>query len=547
MTEVIKATELVVQEYVASIGLNPNNVFYQRIASTNVNTSQAQWQIISPNKNALLLSNAWINWKPTITRVRTDTGAAENFIQNGVMASFKSAFPFANAMSNIQTTLNSASISISQPRRFMEHLAMMFAGRQGAKKCLSGAGGGFLGLDGYNTNGAATQGTYAGWLKPDYQLLNNEEFFGSKLIKARGNTSLNGTNSHQINCLEPVIAPPFNPFLKLKDGMPDYCWFKHMSPMIPHVSNLEISINFQNINPSTILSRYIRIGAAGQAGLTISTLAADLILWWYAPPPTMTIPRQVAINSWNVREFVKDIGAVNNNTAQDGLSTELIQLHAVPSLIVIHAEVDKDSDSYTNASMKGDTDQAGGGAINSANANALDSYCEITNFQVILGDRPQVISTTFTQEELYYLTVKNSKVDDFPYEFQQWKGSVLINPVAAAGTINRLGKMFIALRPKDLSEKFGAGVKFPTSLQFSMSVTPRDGLAGLGGGNKSYKLYTHVYSGKHFLSLTPDSGQYQEQQIDISSLAQSQLAQSGVGDVGGKIDDSRYVSRIPEM
>ena len=81
MTELVKATELSVQTYVSSIGLNPDNVYYQRIASTNISSSQAQWAFISPNRRALLLSLAWIHWKPTIQRTIVG-GAAEGFINN---------------------------------------------------------------------------------------------------------------------------------------------------------------------------------------------------------------------------------------------------------------------------------------------------------------------------------------------------------------------------------------------------------------------------------------------------------------------------------
>ncbi len=568
MVDTIKATELVVQQYIASIGLNPDNVYYQRIASTNISLNQAQWQIISPNKRANLLSLGWINWKPTITKT-TDAGVPENFVNNGIHANFKSGLPFTNAMSSIETTTNSATMTISQPRRFAEHLCMMFGGRKGTRNCFGTCGGEFRGLNGYSDNQAATRNLLTtGHPQIDIPFFHNEERFAEKLSRAAGAINLNGLNNLQINCMEPIFSPPFNPFAKLKEGMPEYCWFKHMSPVIPSVSRLEINCQFQNISQAVLHARYLRTGANALKRLTISALAADLILYWYNPPSKMVMPRQVQLQSWNVREFITPItglgaqGIVDNGLVVTSVETDLLQLHNVPSLIVIHAEVDKDSTSYSSRALHVDDNQAGNVVTLSANSNSMDSYMEITNFEVILGDRPQVISRSFTQDELYYLTIKNSKINDFPYSFDSWRGRVIPESVAAGTAYTQMSKMFIALRPKDLSEKFGPGVRFPTSLQFKMDVTARDGYGNLGalnaanngGGNKRYKLYIHVYSGKHFLNLTSDSGQYQEQQISAEKALQQQdlVVDSSGGSIGAglvsggriRVDEPRYVSRV---
>ena len=551
MTEIQKATELSIQEYVASIGLNPDHVFYQRIASNNISLNQAQWQIINANKRSLLLSYAQVHWKPTITKFRADGVTAEAFVNNGIFASLKPGLPFSNAMSNIQLTLNSASITINQPRRFTEILTMMYAGRKGAKNCFSSCGGTFPQLNSFNDNVAATRGLYTGYQTIDYDHLENEERFKEKLLRAAGVGDLQGLNNIQIDCIEPLLIPPFNPFMKLKTDMPDYVWFKDMSPMIPHVSNLEITCNFQNLSASVLMPRYLRFAANNEVKrLGISALAADLILYWYSPPINMTMPRQITLNSWSVREYITTVNnnvAVVNNAAVNGVQTDLLQLHSVPTLIIIHAEVDKDGAQYVNTAIHADTDQAGNAAQVSATNNALDSYMEISELQVLLGDRPQVISTTFTQEELYYLTLKNSKIDDFPYDFNKWRGQFLAAPTAAAATYNQMSRCFIALRPKDLSEKFGDGVKFPTSLQFQMVLTARDGIQNIAGGNKIYRLYVHVFSGKHFLTLTPDAGQFQEQQISLEAVIRS--TQGAGGPSGGNvvIDDQRYVSRMPQI
>ena len=73
------------------------------------------------------------------------------------------------------------------------------------------------------------------------------------------------------------------------------------------------------------------------------------------------------------------------------------------------------------------------------------------------------------------------------------------------------------------------------------------------GGDKRYKLYVHIFQGKHFLSLTSDSGQYQEQQIALG--AATQITQNvtagadrptvGAGLVRPNIrTESNYASRV---
>ncbi|MHA2367051.1 MAG: hypothetical protein ACXAC7_24070, partial [Candidatus Hodarchaeales archaeon] len=134
MTELVKATELSVLEYVQSLGLNPENVYYQRISSTNISVNSAQWAFNSPNKRAFLLANAQIEWFPTINKRNAANGADVAFDSRDSI-SFKPCMPFTNAMSSMSLTLNGAQLTLNQPRRFADHLCMMYAGKKGAEKC----------------------------------------------------------------------------------------------------------------------------------------------------------------------------------------------------------------------------------------------------------------------------------------------------------------------------------------------------------------------------------------------------------------------------
>ncbi|MCP4180160.1 MAG: hypothetical protein GY756_20540, partial [bacterium] len=232
MVETQKSIELSVKEYIRSLGLNPQRVKYKKTASTNIDTTSAQWAIDAPDSRALLLSCGWINWKATITK-QSLLNVATNFVNNGIKASWKPCLPFANSMSNMQLHINGASISIPQPRRFMSILNMMFAGRKGAEQTLQTAGGCFPDLDGWTPFDAATRGIVSPTEILDRSLWKKQQYFCDQLTKSNdangiGANDLNGTNNRVIQCFEPIIAPPFNPFFYLKKGMPDYCWFKHM-------------------------------------------------------------------------------------------------------------------------------------------------------------------------------------------------------------------------------------------------------------------------------------------------------------------------------
>ena len=107
MSRIDKSEELTIIEYIQKIGLNPDNVRYQRIPATRVGIDGADWTTFSINKRALLLSLGYIDWKPTITKFRADGITPENFVNNGIFASFKPGLPFTNAMNHMSLSINS--------------------------------------------------------------------------------------------------------------------------------------------------------------------------------------------------------------------------------------------------------------------------------------------------------------------------------------------------------------------------------------------------------------------------------------------------------
>lgn len=590
----VLAAELDIRSYVTELGLNPDNVFYQSVSARNVSTSNAGWTITSPNKRSLLLSYAAVNWQPTV-QYQTEAGVGQNFGNALVYASLKPNLAFANAMSSITLSLNGNTITLSQPRRFMEALTMMNVTKEESRVCFESAYPDQMGGLYARPNPGAEN-----WATVDNSFLKNEIAFYNKLLRARG-VNLFGAFS-QVACTgnngfeEPLIVPPFNPFAKLKDGMPGYMWFKQMSPVIPNIDRIELDIQFTNLVASVLYPRWIqsvttnntfgRLGFATNVATAVP-LAADLKLYWYEVPVNMSIPRSVDLQTWNVREYQTAIETDAEGTVfATAITSDLIQLNSTPTLIMIHIERDKDDAMYlARCPAKADDigvqvldgaaaadalsvpngDPSGITVANASVANAgihsFDSYCEITDLEILLGDRPNVISTNFTQRELFYLTQKNSKVP-YPYSYEDWRSvkrpttdvSNRQLPDVAYGSY--ASKCVICLRPKDLAERIPDGVFAPNSFQVRVNGVRRDGTHGYGNADdQTYRMYIHLFFGKHFLRIEPDKAQFQEQSIPLDQARQllnPVLESQGVAGIGSGLQgirlrseaDPAYQSRV---
>ena len=550
MTQVVRASELTIEEYVKSLDLNPDNVFYQRVASTNVTTSGAQWQITSPNKRALLLSWAAVEWGATITRQRAPgavLGADENFQTTGFQVSFKPVLPFSNAMTSQTVSVNGNSITMSQPRRFSEPIARMCVGKSESRACYGTEWWDSMGGS-YSNNrpGIDAQASYV-----DHGLRRNEALLKQNMlspVNADAVLTLVATNSRVVQYTEPLLAPPFNAFAKVQSGMPRYMPWGKQSPMIPNVDRIEIDVQFDEprLAASCLFYRYgftAGVNANELKALRISALTANLLLYWYEVPFDMSVPRSPLLQTWNIREFQTQLGVIANNAVRAAISTDLFQLRSVPSLILLHARRRSDIDAYKCIDLSNDADYLGTTAVGSSdptglviasNVNhSLDSFAEIVRLDIILGDRPNVISASFSQRELYQLLVKNSKYSDFSIPFKDWKGAYTTRQAAAANAADENSvpqlvvdaqgsKSFLALQPKDIAEKISSGISFPNSLQFSVVVRGKDGACGLQGGNQEYTLYTHIITGKHWLRLESDRAEFQEQQIPLEAAERMQ-------------------------
>ena len=571
MASIRLSPEMDIRQYVASLDLNPDNVFYQRVRSNNVSTSGAQWQITSPNKRSLLLNYAAVDWGFQVRRTEVDGTTVDAFDSSADRISMKEVFPFSNAMTSQTVSVNGNSITLSQPKRFMEPLARMCVSKDEAQSCYES--GWWSHATGTVTNTVNPTRDALGI--QDEGLRYNEGTMSSKMSIDDGTglvrQNLNAQNNRTVSHQEPLLCPPFNPFSKVTSGLPGYMPWKWMSPVIPNIDRLEIDVQFA---PDTLAAgvfhyRVSHPDGGGKKRLVIptDTFGANLLLYWYEIPSTMSIPRQIRLQTWNMREFIDQVDAGTALAAGQirTVTGNLLQLRSVPTLITLHARRDNDNaTTYQARSFFDETKLDGTGAtILPGGVDSLDNFMEVVSLTVILGDRPNVISPTFTSRELYQLTLKNSKYFGFSLPYNDWRGPLAEHitggggvagdgGIANAATDGQLqvcqSKGFIALQPKDIAEKVSSGVFFPTSLQFVVTYRARAGAYGEDpAANLSYRMYTHVYIGKHWLEIEPDRAQYQEQNIPLESALRaskpSLVSDTSIGSLRN-LSDSAYTSKF---
>ena len=552
-----KATELSILEYAAKLDLNPENIFYQRVRSNSASNSNVQWSIITPDVRSLLLSYAQVDWNITLTRVDSAAGDADlDFVTSNDGVSFKPLMPFTNAQTSQTVSINGNSITLSQPRNFMENLCRLNVSSSESKSCYesqwwSDSGGSY---------GAAKQGWAEQAAQLDAGLLANERAFQTKLVDTQalaepatlvGQAAFNG-----IRYQEPLICPPFNPFAKVQSGMPGYMPMKWMSPVIPNIKQLQVSIqmNAARIDPSILFHRYSRRANAGERPqFRVTNIQADLLLYWYQVPVTMSIPRDPVLQTWNLTEYQNPVGTVADGAEGPRTNSPLIQLESVPGFFVIHARRRQDDGTYRTAPMSSDTDGLGAnprGSYGAAGApqdnqdgHSLDTHMEIRDLRIQLGSRPDAISTDFSQRQLYDITLKNAKYNGFSLDFQTWKSPVVPYIRYADGNVdsnyvvadsltlrNQMSKSFVCLQPKDVAQRISGGVRFPNSLLVQANVRARDGACGMRGLTLNYDLFVHVYVNKHWIRISPDRAQYEEQSVTLDSA--ERLVAGGAVDAG---------------
>lgn len=241
----IKQQELSINEYVASIGLNPSNVYYARYSSTNVSPQQLQFSIQTPGKRNVLLSFAQVEYNVKFVKDESTTNNAFDFGNDAKWqdevpyVSFKNVFPFAGATSSATVSINGTTQTHSQVRHYMEQLSALCVSQEEAYKCFQS---GYM-KDSGGIWPTPASGNRTKAISVDEGLMKNEEYWQNQALEGAGETKFDNTwgdavNGTSIFHTEPLVIPPFNPFAKVMSGIPNYLWFKKMSHVIPNIDRL---------------------------------------------------------------------------------------------------------------------------------------------------------------------------------------------------------------------------------------------------------------------------------------------------------------------
>lgn len=241
-------------------------------------------------------------------------------------------------------------------------------------------------------------------------------------------------------------------------------------------------------------------------------------------------------------------------------TSSLIQLNSVPSVIITHLERNKDAADYQPIAYSSNTNDDNADALNVLQGGAVhswDFYGEIESIQYLLGDRPNVISATFSQRELYDLTMKNCKA--YPYTYDDWRGRTRPTWTAAADDIKNAAnvdlpalnvnanwnvygcKAMVIVTGQDIANKTSTGVFSSNSLQVVVNWRPHSSFAGATGVVNVYRLYNHLIYGKEFMRIESDKAQFQSQSLDEATARRltdpplGSLGVPGVDVMGGSL------------
>lgn len=521
-------SELDLRSYLSSLDINPENVFYQRVRSTNISVNNAQWTITSPNRRAYLLSYVVVDWQPRIRKLRDDGVNVEAWGDSLNYISFKPGLAFHNAMQSITLSINGNTVTNSSPRRYQQILDHMFVSKEEAN-------GGKVFEQGFPSDlggwwDVDDPGNIVGSAQQDDNMLQNEWALANKMLRTipSGTASqmTNVANAVRVSCQEPLSIGVFNPYARVREGLPNYCWHKWQSVSIPLIDRMDVDINFTKLTPSVLFPRFMQsqINNGELKFVEIDDLQGDMLLWWYETKPNTTIPPSIDLQAYRVTEYQT---VLTGGVKADGelfdvnpIVSDLIQLNSTPTLITLSIQRNKDATNYVAKSYSSADDFAGAGVTLGVGLNCWDSYAEINSMNVLLGNHPNVISTSFTPQELYRLTADNCK-KPFSLNFEDWQSKrrpVLDTgvPTVAGPWQDYYSKCFVAIQPYQIAESLSSGVFANTTLQFQVNATARDGFGGISsGGNQEWVMYIHLFYGKYFLRLQANKAQYQDQQIPL--------------------------------
>lgn len=464
--------------------------------------------------NLFLRSRAYIKISVSTQRSERDPANGDltsaNWHSSDVIYK-KPGMVLANSMTSAKLRLNSTQLEYKDPRYWQQHITQQHCGRTITDKFLSTSGSSYPHHTGVMTENGVIQDNMP---SDDGIQEGIDSAFRDIGTAAASIKTFQFTELLNIGC--------FNFMDDKKDQIYEKSWYKKMSPLIPYVRQIGLTLDFKDISANSLMFQYGRnvVGAGNNRNIVvrdISITSAELVLAWVKPRSQMIVnlPPTIKLQSWYVDHkkinMVADIGGGPLIQANDLFTiNETFNIHQIPSYIHVWATINKDDpNSYDCRSVFCDSDGAGVGGTDpviSINANSQESRGQpITGLTIrvnVLGG-DDILDANYNTPEMYRFTTKNS-AKDFPWSQTKYDG-------AFPSRFASYPSMFsLIMGEDDLNSYFvrkGQTVRdFVISINGQMRANDGYGIdrtvMGLtGGGNKQWDLHVAFFYDRYYIEL----------------------------------------------
>ena len=457
-----------------------------------------------PIPRSFLLSKAHIEW--TFNVLHLENAALQNFgsfDQQAIMT--KEYSLLSQCTRQAKLVLNGYGFIYKQARYWGKYLGHMFSTNDEIRRLFSTSGGGFeqaVGAYGDNFLSRVNAGGLAGTSRTDPIL---DERLNQAWDQYGAAAQAPPANNATFTFRDYLDFGIFNPLYDVKDKLPDSCWYKHMSNLVPYVHQIEVELQLDNLAANSLLFPYAKRTNVGVGAVPVDLVdngivSAELVLTWVVAEGA--IPRTIAIPSWSVdvREFdinnanpIADVFFANQTALFD---TQIIHYHQTPTYLLLFASRDKDDPDYVcRAHIASDNSDGTVNVLVSDDENSYEPALRFPQLTVAVNVNNQLVNTDWTETELYNTTAANCRA--IPISLGAWVGG-------SQQYANHAGQTFCLFRPDDLSIDTSPGIitrDFTVQLRGTVRTSTGFGKQGQNVSTLAYKLFVVSFYGQDLITL----------------------------------------------
>ncbi len=424
----------------------------------------------------------------------------------------KPGMVLANSMTSAKLRINSTAIEYNEPRYWQQMITQQHCGR--------------IINDNYLSTSGSSYPTYTG-VTDEIGVISDNRPSDKGIQEGIDSAfkdyavSVGASSTATFNFMEMLNIGCFNFMEDKKDSIYSKSWYKKMSPLIPYVRQIGLSLDFKDISANSLVFLYgLNSNGGNNRSIVIrdsEILTAQLVLAWVKPRRELLVevPRCIRLQSWYVdhRKFqqVRPLDGALIIPWSTGMQlNETVNIHQIPTYIHIWATINKDDpDSYDCRSIFCDSD--GGGVTgtdpvislntNSQESRALPVQQLTVRVNVLGGD--DIIDPGYSNSELFRFTAKNS-ANDFPWSQTKFRGDIEARYAIYPSNFS------LILGEDDLNSYFvrkGQKIRdFVISINGQMAADDGYGInkerAGFNvGGDKQWDLHVAFFYDRYYIEL----------------------------------------------